>query len=237
MALHPRQQRILQAIIDAFIKTANPVGSKLLYEEYGFNVSPATIRNEMAALEDEGYIVQPHTSAGRVPTSLAYRMMVNQMEPSALLLKRARQDMARVRQEYFLEKAKEKLYDIVGILASATRSVSFATLPEMERVFYVGLVNILKKPEFAADPLKATQVVERLENDLYNLLTEIEIRPEGSVYIGEENILPEFSSCSLLAMPYYYKGFHGVIGLLGSTRMDYAYNMAAIRTALEFLTD
>ena len=68
-----RQERILQAIIESFIKTATPIGSRFIYEEYDFDVSPATIRNEMMALEDEGFISQPHTSAGRIPTSRAYR--------------------------------------------------------------------------------------------------------------------------------------------------------------------
>jgi transcriptional regulator of heat shock response len=226
--MHNRQQRILQAIIDAFIQTAHPVGSKMLYEDYDFKISPATIRNEMATLEREGYIVQPHTSAGRVPTNQAYRAMVNQMQPDNQLMNRVRQDLSTVRDEYYLERTKEKLYDLVGILASAT-------LPEVDRFFYVGVGNILRKPEFAADPGKTTRVVETIENELYEIISDLEVGPEGGIYIGEENIIPEFSSCSLLAIPYSHKGFNGVIGVLGSTRMDYAYNMAALRAALEFL--
>ncbi|MFH1012873.1 MAG: hypothetical protein V1760_03955 [Candidatus Peregrinibacteria bacterium] len=237
MPLHPRQQRILQAIIQSFIQTASPVGSKLIYEEYDFGVSPATIRNEMAALESEGYIIQPHTSAGRVPTNRAYRMIVDQIRPNAPLMNRVRQDLRRMRQQYYLERAKERLYDVVGILAGATENISFATIPELDRVFYVGIGNILKKPEFAADPAKATRVVETLEGNLYDLLSELDIRSEGTIYIGEENIIPEFSSCSLLAIPYSYKGFNGIMGILGSTRMDYAYNIAALQAALELLND
>lgn len=237
MSIHPRQQQILHAIIDAFIKTANPVGSKWLYEAYGFNVSPATIRNEMAALEDEGYITQPHTSAGRVPTHRAYRLFVDALEPNPLLTKRVRQDLARVRADYYLQKAKEKLYDVVGILADVTENVSFATVPSMDRVFYVGLGKLLRKPEFAADPLRTTRVVETLENGLFDLLSSLDIRPEGTIYIGEENVLPEFSGCSLIVLPYDYRGFRGALGILGSTRMDYAYNVAALRASLEFLND
>ena len=74
--LTDRRQKLLRFIIDEYVTTAQPVGSNALVEKYGLPVSPATIRNEMAALEDEGYIAQPHTSAGRVPTDLGYRYYV-----------------------------------------------------------------------------------------------------------------------------------------------------------------
>jgi len=74
--LTDRRQKLLRFIIDEYVTTAQPVGSSALVEKYGLPVSPATIRNEMAALEDEGYIAQPHTSAGRVPTDLGYRYYV-----------------------------------------------------------------------------------------------------------------------------------------------------------------
>ncbi len=233
--MDPRQQQILQAILESFIKTAAPVGSRFIYETYRFGVSPATIRNEMMALEEEGYIAQPHTSAGRVPTSRAYRLMVDQIQPDRHLFARVRQDLNRVRKQYLLQRTKERLYEAVAILAAATQNVSFATLPELERVFYVGVGNILKKPEFSSDPAATTRVVETLEHDLYDALCGLDLRPEGAVYIGEENLIPEFQSCSLLAIPYGHNGFKGVLGILGPTRMDYAYNLAALKAALEFL--
>jgi len=232
-----RRQKILSAIIESFIQNALPVGSKHLTESYDFEVSPATIRNEMAALESEGYITQPHTSAGRVPTSLAYRMMVNQMQGQNRVMKKAQADMLRIREQYYLKKAKEKLYDTVSILATATDNVSFATLPDKGRFFYIGISNILKKPEFMSEPEKVSKVIEILENDLANVISGMEITEEGAIYIGDENILPEFQSCSMLAIPYSHQGFSGVMGILGSTRMNYAYNIAALKSALQLLND
>ncbi|MBU0577849.1 hypothetical protein KJ742_04330 [Patescibacteria group bacterium] len=232
-----RKRQILEAIINSFIQSSNPVGSKYIYESYDFGVSPATIRNEMAALENEGYITQPHTSAGRVPTSMAYRMLVDQMQIQNQLMERVKRDMTKVRQEYYLKKTKEKLYDTVAILAGVTDNISFATLPDKNHIFYIGISNILKKPEFITQPEKATQVIEILENDLFNALSDLDITEEGAIYIGEENILPEFQSCSLLAIPYRHNGFDGVMGILGSTRMDYPYNLAALRTAIQYLLD
>jgi len=232
-----RQQKILEAIIEAFIRDALPVGSKHLSQKYDFKLSPATIRNEMAQLEKEGYIVQPHTSAGRVPTSRAYRMLVDQIREEKTVMVKAMGDLKQAQQKYHLQKTKEKLYETVSVFADTTQNISFATLPDKRGFFYFGISNILKQPEFLANPEKSTQVVEILENNLRELIGELEMTEEGAIYIGEENLLPQFQSCSLLAFPYSYQGFQGVIGLLGPTRMDYAYNLAALKGAVQLIVN
>jgi heat-inducible transcriptional repressor len=77
MELSERKKRILKSIVDSYIESGEPVGSKYLTTSYDFSVSPATIRNEMSELEDMGYLEQPHTSAGRVPTALGFKTYVN----------------------------------------------------------------------------------------------------------------------------------------------------------------
>ena len=74
-----RRLKVLSAIVTDYVRTREPVGSKALVERYRLGVSPATIRNDMAALEDEGYIHQPHTSAGRVPSQKSYRLFVDEV--------------------------------------------------------------------------------------------------------------------------------------------------------------
>ena len=74
-----RKLEVLRAIVTDYVRTREPVGSRALVERYHLGVSPATIRNDMAALEDEGYLVQPHTSAGRVPTDKGYRLFVDRL--------------------------------------------------------------------------------------------------------------------------------------------------------------
>lgn len=76
--LDDRKQRILQAIIDDYIENGEPVGSKTVARKYGFNLSSATIRNEMTLLEEQGYITQPHTSAGRIPSERGFRLYVDE---------------------------------------------------------------------------------------------------------------------------------------------------------------
>ena len=230
-----RKKKILQAIIEKFIETATPIGSKMIYEEYDLDVSPATIRNEMAVLEREGYIIQPHVSAGRIPTSHAYRLFVDQLKYNLKLLNQAKEDIELIRRQYYLDKAKEKLYEMVSILAIVTNNVSFSTVPDNKRLFYLGITNVLRQPEFQSDPIGATQVIEVLETKFAELLSQLEITDEPSFYIGEENVIPEIQSCSILVQRYNYKGFEGVMGVLGATRMNYAYNMAALKSAIELL--
>ena len=79
MNLEERKLEVLRAVIEDYIATEEPVGSKALAERHHLGVSPATIRNDMALLEEEGYIAQPHTSAGRVPTDKGYRLFVDKL--------------------------------------------------------------------------------------------------------------------------------------------------------------
>ncbi len=79
MALDDRKLAVLRAIVEDYVATQEPVGSKALVERHNLGVSPATVRNDMAVLEEEGYIRQPHTSAGRVPTDRGYRLFVDRL--------------------------------------------------------------------------------------------------------------------------------------------------------------
>jgi heat-inducible transcriptional repressor len=74
-----RKLAVLRAIVEDYVSTQEPVGSKALVERHSLGVSPATVRNDMAALEEEGFITQPHTSAGRIPTDKGYRLFVDRL--------------------------------------------------------------------------------------------------------------------------------------------------------------
>src|SRR5699024_1234554 len=74
-----RRAQVLRAIVEDFVATNEPVGSKAIVHRHTLGVSPATIRNDMAHLEQEGYIAQPHTSAGRIPTDLGYQMVLDRL--------------------------------------------------------------------------------------------------------------------------------------------------------------
>jgi len=225
-----RKQEILRAIVKHFVKTAEPVGSQTILVSYRFQVSPATIRNDMASLEKEGLIYQPYTSSGRVPTDSGYRMYVDEMADYETEKIKALTTLKKIITEYKVEKVRERIYDAVNLLARATGNVSFATVPGNERTFFLGLSNALKQPEFANNNIRASQVVEVLENDDYfrRLLKEFSVDESVKIFIGKENILEQIQSCSLMVAKYKRDGFEGYIGLLGPTRMNYPFNKTAL---------
>lgn len=229
LPLDPRKQRILQAIIQQFIETAEPVGSKTILISYKLTVSPATIRNDMAFLEEHGLITQPHTSAGRVPTTAGYRMYIDKLADYDKAQKLAKENVRRLKEQYRLDKVKEKIYDAVKLLSQATSNVSFASIPG-SRTFYLGISNILKQPEFMDDPRKASQVVEILEesNHFIKTLEKLSLDTKSRIFIGEENLLSQIDSCGLIVTTYEIADCKGFIGILGPCRMPYAYNKALL---------
>lgn len=237
--MHPLDRRltILNAIIKEFIETAEPVGSHAIVMGYRLSVSPATVRNEMMNLEEEGLIFQPHISAGRIPTDTGYRVYVNELADYAAAEKQASRVLQKVMDAYALQKTKEKIYDAVSILSQATDEVSFATLPDNKRTFYLGISNVLRQPEFSNNSLAASQVIEVLEDTdhFVKTLRKLQKASEVQILIGKENILPKIKSCTIIIGKYNIEDFEGFFGLLGPTRMRYPFNYAMVKKVIELL--
>lgn len=128
MELTERKLRILQAIISDYVKTAEPVGSRTISKKYDLGISPATIRNEMADLEEMGYLTHPHTSAGRVPSDMAYRLYVN-----ALMEKK---ELSKEEKNVIAERLHSNVYEFektiehaATVLSEITNLTSFALTP------------------------------------------------------------------------------------------------------------
>ncbi|MDP3976298.1 MAG: hypothetical protein Q8P95_05280 [bacterium] len=231
-----RQQQILLAIIDNFIRTAIPVGSKTVVRHYQLRVSGATVRNEMQMLEEQGLICSPHTSAGRIPTTKGYRMFVESSKKEAEKEeKAAKSTFLQTLEGYQAVQDRQQVYRAVDILARVVDNIAFATVPDNDRTIFLGLSNTLRQPEFMANPEVASRVVEVLEHDFVSLLGTIDIDEEVRVYIGEENLIQQFQSCSMLVTKYRLGKSSGVMGVLGPMRMRYAYNRAALEQARDFL--
>lgn len=233
-----RRHEILKAIINHFIETAEPVGSQTIVMSYHFSVSPATIRNDMMQLEQEGLLAQPHTSAGRMPTERGYRLYVDSMTDDALATRDAEKTLEKLLKTHELKKAREKIYDAVWLLAQGTDQVSFATLPDNRRTFYLGMSNVLRQPEFMKDPMRASQVLEVLEdNDRFvTTLRQLPIEEnEVKIFIGKENILKQIQSCSIVVSQYNLQAYRGFLGLLGPTRTRYAFHRAMVEKIKELV--
>jgi heat-inducible transcriptional repressor len=126
-----RRLAVLRAIVEDYVATEEPVGSKALVERHGLNVSPATIRNDMAVLEDEGYLAQPHTSAGRVPTDKGYRLFVDRLTTVKPMSTAERRAIAT-----FLDGAvdlDDVVHRSVRVLSQLTRQVAVVQYPTLSR--------------------------------------------------------------------------------------------------------
>ncbi len=233
--MDPRQSKLLAAIIDQFIQTAVPVGSKEILAHCDFCLSGATIRNEMRALGDEGFLEQPHISAGRVPTAKGYRIYVKEYLNPSGQQKIIHKKFTTLKEQYFHRKDQERAYEAVALLSQMVPNIAFATVPHKPGVYFLGLAHALRQIEFQQNPMLASNVVEVLEERLTQVLDKLEIDNKVRYYIGEDHILPQFQSCSMMITGYNVRDAKGVIGILGHMRMDYAYNTVALELVADLL--
>lgn len=221
-----RQQKILAEIVEQYAEIAAPVGSVTLAKL--FSVSSATIRSEMAKLEDAGYIMQPHTSAGRVPTDKGYRWYVNQLSPAEpsfddSIDRSARAIDTRLRSAGEPEQA---IRSAVRSLVELTHNVGLATIGGS--LYVRGLANLFGQPEFT-DVATARAVAHLLDN-LEPWLREAAPNEPLNVFIGRENPIGKASGSTLIISrfrsPYSENSY---IGVLGPTRQDYRTVMNLVR--------
>ncbi|GAA1544184.1 heat-inducible transcriptional repressor HrcA [Nocardioides humi] len=184
-----RRLAVLRAIVEDYVATEEPVGSKALVERHHLNVSPATIRNDMAALEEEGYLHQPHTSAGRVPTDKGYRLFVDRLSTVKPTTSAERRAIAG-----FLEGAvdlDDVVHRSVRLLAQLTRQVAVVQYPTLSRstVRHIEVVALTPSRLLLVLILSSGRVEQRLvelddeidDDDLGTLRTRINLAATGEV--------------------------------------------------------
>ena len=132
MMLDDRKLKILQAIIQSYIDSAEPIGSRTISKNFDLGVSSATIRNEMSDLEELGYLVQPHTSAGRIPSDKGYRLYVNRLLQSGNLGFILRHDLkSKLVKE--IGEVDQLIYNAAKILSKVTNYTSLAIAPQIKK--------------------------------------------------------------------------------------------------------
>ncbi len=226
-----RQAKILQAIVEQYAEVASPVGSSLLAK--AFNVSSATIRADMAQLEKHGYIEQPHTSAGRVPSDKGYRYYVNNLvdASSGDNSRMERALSARVTPSNVPEHI---IRNTVDTLVELTHNLGLATIGN--QLYMSGISNLFGQPEFIHP--SQVQEVARLLDNLEPWLQETAPNNPLSVYIGQENPIGRNSGCSLIISRFRSPfSDNSYIGVLGSTRQSYRDVMALVGRAGETLEE
>lgn len=225
-----RQFQILASIIEQYAEVAVPIGSVMLAKLFG--VSSATIRSEMARLEEMGLIEQPHTSAGRVPTDAGYRVYVNhltesganQLPQSPALDRSTRAIEARV--STYQNRADRAIRSAVDSLVDLTHNLGIATIGD--ELYMSGIGNLFSHPEFMNGT--HTQAVAMLLDNLEPWLREAAPNEPLNVFIGSENPIGKASGATLIISrfrsPFSDRSY---IGVLGPTRQSYARVMNLVR--------
>lgn len=230
-----RQENILAAIIEQYAEVASPVGSSLLAKV--FSVSSATVRSEMSELERLGYIKQPHTSAGRIPTDKGYRHYVNRLSVgnAPALSGRGRGERALSARISAGGEVDRVIRNAVDTLVDLTQNMALATIGG-NRLHMSGLSNLFGQPEFIQGS-QVQQVAQLLDN-LEPWLAEASPNEPLNVYIGRENPIGRSAGCSLIISkfrsPYSDRSY---IGVVGPTRQSYRDVMNLVRFAGETLEE
>ncbi len=226
-----RKEQVLKKIIDSFIAEAQPIASGLLAASLKEQVSPATVRNDMAGLERDGFIFQPHTSAGRIPTEKAYRHYVSRYLDKDRDLSAKESKILRELQSIDQED-RLKLKNFAKAVALLSGQGVMVAFSECDN-YYTGLSNIFSQPEFNSPELviNLSSVIEHMDSKICDFLKN-EIK-EPEILIGSDN--PFGCDCSLIVSGYRLGKYKGVIALLGPMRMKYEKNYALIRDSVKLL--
>ncbi|MDB5185026.1 MAG: Transcriptional regulator [Candidatus Saccharibacteria bacterium] len=227
-----RQQQILSAIVEQYAEVASPVGSSLLAKL--FNVSSATVRADMVELERQGFISQPHTSAGRVPTDKGYRYYVNNMQAIEATVPARRAEKALASRVQQAGAPERMIRNAVETLVELTHNLGMATIGN--QLYMSGLSNLFGQPEFINGG-QVRQVAQLLDN-LEPWLREAAPNEPLSVYIGQENPIGRSAGCTLVICrfrsPFSDRSY---IGTLGPTRQSYREVMSLVSRAGEELEE
>lgn len=236
--MNTRQQQVLSAIVEIYTETAVPVGSQVLLERHKFDVSSATLRNDMAHLEEEGYLYQPHISAGRIPTDKGYRLYVEEMMGDQELSK---EDQRRLQTELLMMKAKQTRLSRTTAKLLSTLSGNVAVMGDASKdEFYdFGIKELIEAPEFRElDEL--CRLVETLDSldEKFDMLLDTMKDDSMQIFIGEENPIANISkNCSMMVAPYRNKdGERGVLAIIGPKRMQYAKNKSLLEYVKKMLS-
>lgn len=234
--LSERQRQLLKAIVEEYIDSAEPIGSEVLDKKHNVGVSPATIRIEMVRLTDAGYLKQPHTSAGRIPTSMGLRFYINELMNEKQLSVTAE---VSIKEKLWQDRFKREKLLKEAVLALAQRSNMLGlAIDEDNQLYYAGTSNILDWPEFY--DIDVTRFVLSLFDECPKL-QEIIGLAQGSdpihILFGEDMDFEYLKPTSFVFTRYETSPDHGgVLGVVGPARMNFPMVLPYLRYISGLLT-
>lgn len=228
--MEKRQKKILNSIIKEHQRTGQPVSSQSLMERFVFDFSPATMRAEMLELDETGFLEQPHTSAGRVPTDKAWRFFVEEF---------CDDDCLNAGEKQQIDKAMEKIAQEGGFMAGAmaeflsdlTRHLGISGVFGRVNDFHeAGFKWLARENDFENGDLRQMmKSMDSLRSDIENIFEAID--EEVKIFIGQENPVKYLKNCSLVVTNFETSGHRGLFGILGPKRMNYQKNKSILKEA------
>lgn len=228
-SLTDRQTQILKAIIEEHIQTGEPVGSETIDKKFNLGVSPATIRNEMVKLADQGFLSQPFTSAGRTPTPVALKFYIHQlMEEKNLSVA----DEVTVKEKIWDYRFQmDKLFrEATRALAEKTKSIAVITTNQ-DDLYHAGYANILDMPEFfdidvTRTVLSVIDDIKRMQEIFSHDMDEDPIQ----VLVGEDLGVEFMQACGMV-FTHFQAGqkVNGCLGVIGPSRLNYSQVVPLVR--------
>jgi len=234
--LTPRQIQILRAVIEEFIKTADPVGSDTIDRRFNIGVSPATIRNEMVQLTKQGYLVKSHSSSGRVPTPQALKLYVNELMKERELT--VADEVAAKEQVWKNRRDLNPLIrQIAVVLAQRTHALGVSMVDD-EDLYHSGYANLLDMPEFADIHVikKVFELVEELRM-LEQVFAFGSSENQVKVVYGQELGNKYLAPIGIIHTSFDVAGHTCRVAVIGSSRFDYPYVIPFMKYVRELVKE
>ena len=217
-----RKDRILGIVVEEYIRTVSTVSSNFIVQEYHLELSPATIRNILAELEETGYLTHPHTSAGRMPTELGYRYYVDHLMNEIQLLE---EEKTRIQVQYTegvaeLEALLERTSEVISDM---THYTSIISLDNVRNKFYCRGTSFIVDYSDEYDVEQLANILKALEEKRKILeIINCDLQRKVEILIGQEIACSDINHCSLVISSFKKgSGPSGRIAILGPTRMNY----------------
>lgn len=222
-AMEQRQKDLLAEIIRCYVKSALPIGSRFLEEKCGLGVSSATLRNEMATLEKEGYLTHPHPSAGRIPTEKGYRFFLDNFAKAGKISAKELKLLTDFYRKVKILPWENRIRELAKKLAEISRNAVVVGFSP-DSFYYTGLSNLFSQPEFK-DPdvvYDLGLVIDHLDQVMAKMFGKINAT---TVRLGSDN--PFGEQTSVILTP--WRSQEGLMGILGPMRMDYEKNIGLLK--------
>lgn len=234
-----RKEQILGAIVKEYTRTARPVSSGLLCDKNYFEVSPATVRAEMLNLEKEGYLEQPHVSAGRIPSEKAYRYFVdNLINIKNGSLNQKEKDYIKSEIDIDSDNPHSLSRQIAGVIANVSDNFALSEIINTGEFFRAGFSKLFEMPEFYEYDriFRIVSVFDEFERYLDMIFKDV-FEESPKIVIGRENLIEDIYDETIITVNYPLPGgYNGAAAIIGPTRMRYDKNIALMEYISEFMS-